>query len=344
MQIEDIARIGLTSGRTAQDQGYFTIGDSLFREVVVDHQGMASAIPEIFADSGSGKRSEVLHGCRIGSCRTNNNRIVHRTLFLQRVDKRGDSRTFLSDRHIDAINRIARFVIAALVDDRVDRDGSFSCLAVTDDKFTLSASDRYHGVDSLDAGLQRFVHRLAEDHARSFALKRHLAGLACNFPFSVDRVSERVDYTSDHVFANVDRGDTSCPFDRVTLFHEVGRPQQDGSHVVFFEVHHDRFHSVVELQQFVRLGIVEAIYACHTIAHLKYGTHFFRMDAGTDTFQLLAQDGGNFTHFYLICHTSFFFICFRVTGYGCPAAVSHSWHLSGSFRYAGGNRRSVPAV
>ena len=34
----------------------------------------------------------------------------------------------------------------------------------------LSAADWNHGVDSLDTGLQRLVHRLTEDHARSLAL------------------------------------------------------------------------------------------------------------------------------------------------------------------------------
>ena len=37
MQVEDISRICLASGRTAQDQGDLSIGDRLFRKVVVDN-------------------------------------------------------------------------------------------------------------------------------------------------------------------------------------------------------------------------------------------------------------------------------------------------------------------
>jgi len=42
-----------------------------------------------------------------------------------------------------------------LVDDRVDRDGGLPCLAVADDELPLSAPDRDHPVDGLDARLQR---------------------------------------------------------------------------------------------------------------------------------------------------------------------------------------------
>lgn len=87
-------------------------------------------------------------------------------------------------------------------------------------------------------------------------------------------------------------------------------PSRTAPHVVLFQVHHDRFHPVVELQEFVSLGIVETVNPGYAIAHLEHRTYFFRPDTSTDPFQLLAQDGGNFTHFYLICHTSFCFYLF----------------------------------
>ena len=114
---------------------------------------MTSAVSEIFTDGGTRKRSEILHGCRIGCCRADNDRIVHRAFFLQRVDKRGDGRTLLSDCYIDAVDWVTGFVVATLVDDRVDGNGGLSGLAVSDDQFALSASDRDHCIDSLDTGL-----------------------------------------------------------------------------------------------------------------------------------------------------------------------------------------------
>ncbi len=43
--------------------------------------------------------------------------------------------------------------------------GGLAGLAVADDQLALTAADRGHGVDGLDAGLQRLVHRLATDDA-----------------------------------------------------------------------------------------------------------------------------------------------------------------------------------
>jgi hypothetical protein len=54
-----------------------------------------------------------------------------------------------------------------LVDDGVDADGGFSGLAVTNHKFALSATDWDHRVNGFDSGLERFLHWLSFDNARS---------------------------------------------------------------------------------------------------------------------------------------------------------------------------------
>src|SRR3546814_3363334 len=61
---------------------------------------------------------------------------------------------------------VAALPVVALVDDRVDGDGGLAGLPVADDQLALAAADGGHGVDGLDAGLQRLVHRLALDDAR----------------------------------------------------------------------------------------------------------------------------------------------------------------------------------
>jgi len=79
----------------------------------------------------------------------------------------------LANRDIDA-NHVA----ALLVDDGVERDGGLAGLAVADDQLALAAADRDHGVNGLDAGLHRFLHRLARHHAGRQALHRvELRGL-----------------------------------------------------------------------------------------------------------------------------------------------------------------------
>ncbi|KAG0929190.1 hypothetical protein G6F31_017441 [Rhizopus arrhizus] len=81
--------------------------------------------------------------------------------------------------------------LALLADDRVDSDGGLAGLAVTNDQFALTAADRHHRVDSLDAGLQRLRHRAAGDNAG-----RHffddVGFLGVDRALAVDRLAQRV--------------------------------------------------------------------------------------------------------------------------------------------------------
>ena len=223
MQVKDITRVRLTSGRTAKDQGNLTVGDRLFGQIVVDHQGVSSAIPEVLSDGRSGERGEILHGCRVGGGRAYDNRIVHGAFLLQGVHQGRYRGTLLPDRHVNTVNRVPCLVVATLVDDGIDSDRGLSRLPVADDQLTLPPPDRDHSVYGLDTGLQRLVYRLTEDHTRSLTLKRHLASLAKDLAFPVDRVSQRIDHTPDHPLADIDRGDTARAFYGVALLDLVGR-------------------------------------------------------------------------------------------------------------------------
>src|SRR5919112_3561729 len=85
-----------------------------------------------------------------------------------------DRRALLADGDVDAadlLRRVAGFPGFLLVDDRVGHDRRLAGLAVTDDELTLAAADRRHGVDGLDAGLQRLLHRLPGHHVRRLQLQ-----------------------------------------------------------------------------------------------------------------------------------------------------------------------------
>ena len=84
---------------------------------------------------------------------------------------------------------MTRFISLTLVDDRIHGDGGLAGLTVSDDQLTLSPSDRNHGVDGLDAGLQRLVDGLPVDNARRFTLQRHLATLTANLALAINRIA-----------------------------------------------------------------------------------------------------------------------------------------------------------
>ena len=115
MEVENIARICLASGRTAENQGYLAVCNGLFGEVVIDYERVASRVAEVFTDGRSGKRGVILKGRRVRCRGGNHYRVVHCTVFLESVHYSGNCGAFLAYRHIDAIDRFARFEVGPLL-------------------------------------------------------------------------------------------------------------------------------------------------------------------------------------------------------------------------------------
>ena len=111
---------------------------------------MFSFVHEIFAHCTARIRSYELKRAGFGSGSCDYDGVIHGTVLLKVFYKVGNCGTLLTYGYIDTDN-----ILALLVDDRIGGDGSFTCLTVTDDKLTLSASDGDHGVDSFDTCLKR---------------------------------------------------------------------------------------------------------------------------------------------------------------------------------------------
>ena len=144
MQIEDIARICLTSRRTTQNQRHLAICDRLFREVIIYHESMTSCITEILANRRTCKRSVVAECCRVSGCGCHDNGVVHGTLLLECLHQTGNCRSFLTNCHIDTVHRLTSLICGTLVEYRVNGDSCLTCLTIADDQLTLSASYRNH--------------------------------------------------------------------------------------------------------------------------------------------------------------------------------------------------------
>src|SRR5262245_44389387 len=169
MQIEDVAGIGFASGRAAQQQRNLAVGRGVLRQIVVYAKHRPAAIHEIFADGAAGVRRQVLHRRRLRGRGGDDDRVAHRVvLFESRLHLR-HGRSLLSDGHVNADH-----VLALLVDDRVERDGGFTGLAVADDQFSLAATYRDHRVNRLETRLKRLFHSLAVNDTGRDALDRHV--------------------------------------------------------------------------------------------------------------------------------------------------------------------------
>ena len=159
MQIENVAGICLTTGRTSQQQRHRTIRRRMLRQIVVDAKAvtaltlLVALVHEILRHRNTRIRSKVLQRSGVGSRRRHHDRISHRAMILERFHDARHRRCLLTDRNIDADT-----VLPLLIDDRIDRDRRFARAAVADDQLALPASDRNQSIDRFQARLQRLMH------------------------------------------------------------------------------------------------------------------------------------------------------------------------------------------
>ena len=261
---------------------------------------MASGITEILTYCRPGKRSVIAKCSRVGSCCSNDDGIVHGTLFLQGLHQTCNRRSLLTHSHIDTEYRLSCLVCRTLVEYSVDSNCCLSCLTVADDQLTLSASDRNHGIDRLETGLQRFGHRLTENHARSLSLKRHLTKVSLNPSPAVQRLAKGVDHTADHTLADMQRSDPACAPYGHSLLNLIGRSQQHCSDIIFLKIHDYSLDAILELQEFAGLRLLKSMNPDHAVTHLQDCTDLLETRIGIDTLQLCQQHFRYFTGTYLI--------------------------------------------
>ena len=265
---------------------------------------MTAGITEIFTYSCTSKWSEILHCRRVRGCSCNYHCIIHSTTFTKRIDYTSHSRTFLSYSYINTVNRISCLVIRALVDDCINSNSCLSCLTVTNNQLTLSASYRNHSINSLQTSLQRFCYRLTENNSRSLTFKRHLECFSKYVATSIQWNTQRVYYTSQHTLTYIDRSDVFGTFHYHSLLNLVSRTKQDCTHIILFQIHYRTHDTVLEFQQLVSFSITQAIYTSHTITHLQHGTYLIKFKRCIYTFKLLEQYFRDLTGFYsIICHS-----------------------------------------
>ena len=149
MQIEDVAGVGLTTGRTTQQKRHLTVCDSLLGEIVVDDERVLGIVTEELADGAARVRGEELEWRSVRGRCSHNDRVLHAVSLLEQAHDVGDGGSLLADSHVDAVERlgmVASLEDRLLVDDRVNSDGSFTSLSVTNDKLTLPSANRHQRV------------------------------------------------------------------------------------------------------------------------------------------------------------------------------------------------------
>ena len=275
VQVEDVARVGLAARRAAQQQRDRAVGVGLLGQVVEHDEDVLALVHPVLADARAGVGREVLEAGRLGRGGRDDGRVLHRAGLLEAPDELGDGRALLADGDVDALDlllRVAALPVLALVDDRVERDRGLAGLAVADDQLALAAADGRHGVDGLDAGLQRLVDRLALDDGGRLQLE-DAAALGDDLALAVDRVAQRVDHAAEEAVADGDREDLAGAADRLALLDGAGVAEDDAADLARVEVEREAEGAALELQQLVGHGGVQALDAGDAVADLGDGAH-----------------------------------------------------------------------
>ncbi len=230
VQVEDIAGVGLAAGRAAHQQGDLTIRLGMLGKVVVDDQGVAARLHELFAHGGPGEGGDELEGGRVGGGCGDHDGVVHRAVLFQDPHRLRNLGPLQPDGDVDA-----DYAAGLLIDDRVEDDCGLADLTVADDQLSLAATDGDHRVNGLDAGLERRIDVLTGNHARRDPLDR--AGpVRSDRALAIDGAAEGIDDATNQGVTDGHRRDPSSGADFVAFLDVGVLAEDDDPDAVLLEV------------------------------------------------------------------------------------------------------------
>src|SRR5438105_5435044 len=233
---------------------------------------MHAVVAKKFAHRAPGIRGDVLQRRRLRSGSGHDDRVFERAVILQCLNNLRDGRTFLADRDVNAIELdlfVGAAVVLLLIKDGVDSDGRLARLPVADDQLTLPAPDRHQGVDGLEPGLHRLVHRAARHDARRFDLDARPVDIG-QWALAVDRLAERIDTAAEKTASDGHVDDGIGAFDGVAFANMAVVAEHDHPDIVALEVEGQALFAGRKLDHLAGLNPVESIDAGDAVADRQY--------------------------------------------------------------------------
>ena len=194
-------------------------------------------------DAGRGVRSDVGETWRVVALGHDHDGVVHRALLPQ--DRHGlrHGGSALANGTIDAHD-----ILAALVEDGVDRNGGLARLAVAQNQLALAAPDGNERIDDLEAGLERHGDGRAVHDGRGGAFDgQALAG--GHRPVAIEWPTERVDDASQQSVADGHVHDPARALDFIAGVQMPVFAEQHDADLVLVHVERDAEHAAGKLEQ-----------------------------------------------------------------------------------------------
>src|SRR3954471_2772478 len=306
MQVEHVAGVRFASRRATQQQGDLAVGPCLFCQIVIDDERILTAIPEVLAHRASGIWRDVLYRCRLRRSGSHDDGVGHGPIFFELAHDVGDRRCFLSNGYVDAEE-----ILALLVDDRIDGHSGLAGLPIADDELALSAADRHHGIDCLQAGLHGLRNRLAPDDARC-DLFDDVAGFRIDRTLAVDRLSQCIDHTAEQLRAdrhlqNAARGLDDVAFGDVLIIAEHHR-----AYGIELEIQRKAEGVARKLQHLALHHIRQAVNPADAIGHGYHRTLRAHLGRNRQILDLVADQLADLRRIQLLHRSLLFTILFAL--------------------------------
>ena len=239
----------------------------MLTQVIIHYQHVLAIFHPLLTDGTARIRSNVLQRRQITCRRYNYGGVCHCAILFQCLYNIGDGGCFLAYCNINTF-----YVLALLINNRINCDCRLTCLTVTDNQLTLPPADGNHGVDGLNTRLKGRIYALSCDNTacNSFdftefcSLYRSLA---------VNRLTEGIDNTPKQCVSHRDFHHTSRGLDGIAFVDIPGASQQYHAHVILFQIQHHAVHFAGELQKLTLHGILQTMYTSNAVCYLYDGTH-----------------------------------------------------------------------
>ena len=190
MKIKYISRISLTARRTFQKKGQSTISNRVLGKIIINNQNIFPLIHKELCQGCSCIGNNILKRRTVTCCRGKYSCIFHCPVFFKSGNNLCNSRSLLSHCHINTDH-----IFSFLVQDCINSQRGFSCLSVANDQFTLSASDRKHGINRKDSCFKRNCYGFTVNDSRCRIFNRTIL-LLFDFSLSVYRSAKSIDNPS----------------------------------------------------------------------------------------------------------------------------------------------------
>ena len=152
MQVKHIPWICLSSWRSSKQKRHLSISGSMLCQIIINNQSIFPLTHNILSKSSSHIWCDILHYSWSINRSINHDSIVHSSSFFQSFYNTNYLRFLLSNSNINTDH-----IFSFLIDDGINRNGSFTSLSISNNQFSLSSSNWHQRINGLNTSLQRLI-------------------------------------------------------------------------------------------------------------------------------------------------------------------------------------------